>query len=49
MGKTDVTDLVKKDGDTVNICFDDIEPLEQDIHVWFIQNYQNKIVLVIKK
>lgn len=49
MGDTDVADLVKKDGDTVNICFDDIEPLEQDIHVRFIQNYLNKIVLVIKK
>ena len=49
MGDTDVADLVKKDGDTVNICFDDIEPLEQDIHVWFIQEGRNKIVLVIKK
>ena len=49
MGDTDIADLVKKDGDTVNICFDDIEPLEQDIHVRFIQNYLNKIVLVIKK
>lgn len=50
MGDTDVTHLVEKTSNTeINIWLDDIEPLEQDIHVCFRQNYQNKIVLVIKK
>ena len=50
MGDTDVTYLVKKTSNTeINIWLGDIESLEQDIHVCFRQNYQNKIVLVIKK
>jgi hypothetical protein len=50
MGDTDVTHLVEKTSNTeINIWLGDIEPLGQDIHVCFRQNYQNKIVLVIKK
>lgn len=50
MGNKDVTDLVEKTSDTeVNIWLGDITPLEADVHVCFRQNWQNKIVLVIKK
>lgn len=50
MGNKDVTDLceITEDG-KLNIWIGDSLPLEEDIHIRFIQNQQNKIVLVIKK
>lgn len=50
MGDKVVTELVEKTSDTeVNIWLGDIAPLNTDIHVFFRQNGQNEIVLVIKK
>ena len=50
MGNKDVTDLceITEDG-KLNIWIGDSLPLEEDIHIRFIQNQKNKIVLVIKK
>ena len=49
-GNKDVTDLceITEDG-KLNIWIGDSLPLEEDIHIRFIQNQQTKIVLVIKK
>ena len=47
MGEHDVTSWGEKQEDTIVITLN--TPLSKDIHVLFRQDYQNKIVLVIKK
>ena len=49
MGDKEVTDLGEMAEDKLSFWIGDNLPLEKDIHVVFKQNYQNKMVLVIKK